>query len=82
MENLISIQYGIDNEFAATKKAPRLDQFIAEQLPQFSRMQIQKLIENGKVFVDKKVQKVSYRLQVRQTIEITVPLPGASHIEV
>lgn len=63
------------------KKALRLDQFIAEQLTQFSRAQIQRLIDEGKILVDKQVQKASYRPLPGQTIEIIVPKPVPSHIE-
>lgn len=81
MDNLISIEYPAEHELSSPKKPPRLDQFIAQQLPLFSRAQIQKLIEEGQVLVDEHAQKVSYRLRPGQSIQIKVPPPVASHIE-
>jgi 23S rRNA pseudouridine1911/1915/1917 synthase len=81
MNNLISIEYGADQKLSAGTKPPRLDQFIAQQLPQFSRAQIQNLIEDGQVLVDNQAQKTSYRLRSGQSIQISVPPPIASHIE-
>ena len=81
MDNLISIEYLAEQNLSVGKKAPRLDQFIAQQLPQFSRAQIQKLIEGGQVLVDKQAQRVSYRLRSGRSIQIIVPPPITSHIE-
>jgi 23S rRNA pseudouridine1911/1915/1917 synthase len=69
------------DEATNNQKSPRLDQFLAEQLPQFSRSQIQKLIADGQVLVDKHKQKASYKLELGQSIEIIMPPPMVSHIE-
>ncbi len=77
----ISITYTHDIHAPSNNKPPRLDQFIAAQLPQFSRAQIQRLIEEKQILVNKQAQKASYRLSLGEQIEITVPPPIASHIE-
>lgn len=78
-KNHIAITYEPDS--GSGKKASRLDQFLAEQLSQFSRAQIQKLIDDGQVLVDGRAEKASLRLQSGQKITLTVPPLVASSIK-
>src|SRR5262249_31940275 len=52
---------------------PRLDQYLVAKLPQFSRARIQKLIEEGMVFVDRSPQRPGHRLKAHANIALTVP---------
>ncbi len=78
--NKIIFKYESSNTDSG-KKAPRLDQFIAEQMRTISRAQIQKLIDDGQILVDKKIEKAGYKPRFGQIIEITIPPPIASHIQ-
>ncbi len=51
----------------------RIDQFLAAELPGRSRTYIQKLIKDGRVLVDKKAVKPSYRLTEEEHVVMTVP---------
>ncbi len=50
----------------------RLDSFLSGYFDNFSRTQIQKIIENGKVLVDGNVKKSSYKLRENDTISVTI----------
>ncbi len=77
-KNHIAIQY---DPSEAGKKAIRLDRFLTDQLNQFSRSQIQRLIDEGQVHVNDQVEKASYRLEAGDRVLLTIPLPVASTIE-
>ena len=47
-------------EIIAQKSNIRLDIFLAELLPDFSRAKIQELVKNGNIFVNGKKSKSSY----------------------
>jgi 23S rRNA pseudouridine1911/1915/1917 synthase len=81
MDDVILIEYAPDSAINAGKKAPRLDQFVAEELPQLSRSQIQKLIEEKQILVDQQIAKANHRLRPGQQIKITLPPLKDSHIE-
>jgi 23S rRNA pseudouridine1911/1915/1917 synthase len=51
----------------------RLDQFLADRLSQFSRARVQKLIDDGAVLVDGRVEKASHRLRPNQRVVLNVP---------
>lgn len=54
----------------------RLDLFLSEQLEGFSRTQIQSLIKNGKVLVNKKeVRKSAFLVNPGDYVDITLPQP-------
>lgn len=53
----------------------RLDKYIAEALPQFSRTRIQKLIEQEYILVNEQRAKPSQRLNDRDKITIKLPPP-------
>ena len=48
----------------------RLDQFLTSQLSDTSRARVQQLIAQGKVQVDGKIEKASFRLQGGESVEI------------
>jgi 23S rRNA pseudouridine1911/1915/1917 synthase len=51
----------------------RLDAYIAENVENVSRTMVKKLIEDGNVTVNGNVQKVSYKVQENDKIEISIP---------
>ena len=53
----------------------RLDKYIAEALPRFSRSYVQKLIEQGYILVNKRGAKASQRLNSGDRITIKLPPP-------
>ncbi len=58
----------------------RLDRFLAEQIPNVSRAQVQRLIEGGLVQVDGKTSRASDRLSGRQTVVVEESPPAPSGI--
>ncbi|HEY9760782.1 MAG TPA: RluA family pseudouridine synthase [Oculatellaceae cyanobacterium] len=56
-------------------KPPRLDSYLAANLPELSRSRIQKLIEDENILVDGKSVKISYRLRDGEQIQIAMPPP-------
>lgn len=59
----------------------RLDIFLVNRMPDFSRAHIQKLIETGAVLVDQKEKKSNYKLKPGNRVEITLPAPQAIEIK-
>jgi 23S rRNA pseudouridine1911/1915/1917 synthase len=53
----------------------RLDAWLAEQLPDFSRSRLQKLIEQGQVLVNGKPTDKKYKLQGVEQVSVRVPPP-------
>lgn len=51
----------------------RLDVFAADELPQFSRAIVQKMIKDGRITVNGKKVKPSWPLQEGEKVEITLP---------
>lgn len=58
-----------------TESGTRLDRYIAEHLPDLSRAAIQRLIDDGFVWVNGLARKSSYRVQIGETITINIPPP-------
>ena len=54
----------------------RLDKYVAEVLPQFSRAYIQKLITQGYILVNEQSAKASQRLKDNDKITIKIPPPA------
>ena len=57
---------------------PRLDLYVSNKLKEthdLSRSRVQKLIEDGKVLVNKKIAKASLRIYGKEIIELEVPDP-------
>jgi 23S rRNA pseudouridine1911/1915/1917 synthase len=51
----------------------RLDQFLAANVPEFSRSRIQKLIDDGRILINEKPAKSGQKLKGGETIMIDVP---------
>ena len=64
---------GVQKFLVQDEKKIRLDLFLKEQMPGFSRSFIQNLIRKGKVFVDKEVARPAYPVGKGDRIEINVP---------
>ena len=60
-------------------RGKRLDAFLHEQLPQFSRSQIQSWIRSGRVFVGGRIERPAY--QVRGSEESIWSRPFRRHSE-
>src|SRR5688572_19621057 len=56
--------------FSATEAGQRLDKALVGFLPDYSRSQIQEMIEAGQVLVDGKSAKASHKLKGSETIEV------------
>ncbi|MEE3372803.1 MAG: RluA family pseudouridine synthase [Planctomycetota bacterium] len=59
----------------ADQAGQRLDAFLAQAFPAFSRAQLQRTITAGAVSVDKEPVKPSYRLRAEQLVSIEFPEP-------
>ena len=55
------------------EKKQRLDAYIAMKKKDLSRTMIKKLIEDGNVLVNGKVQKNSYKVQINDEIDLFIP---------
>jgi 23S rRNA pseudouridine1911/1915/1917 synthase len=66
-EQVISLQSG------DVTSADRIDRWLADQLPDFSRSFLQKCIKDGRVTVDGKAVKSRATIQPNQTVELAVP---------
>ena len=51
----------------------RLDKFVSEQIPDLSRTRVKELIRDNNILVNQKKEKVSYKVQVGDQVEINVP---------
>lgn len=58
-----------------TTSGSRLDRYVSDHLPELSRAAVQRLIDDGKIFVDGIVRKASCRVQLGETISIHIPPP-------
>jgi len=64
----------------AAAAGSRLDKFISEQSPEISRSQAQRLIDEGNVRVNGKVEKSSYRIVNGDIVEIDILPVRPSHL--
>jgi 23S rRNA pseudouridine1911/1915/1917 synthase len=53
----------------------RLDRFLAEQLPELTRSQVKRLIDDGQVGIDGSAVKAGLKLRGDETVRITLPEP-------
>lgn len=53
----------------------RLDKCVSDLIEEVSRTVVQNLIQNDKVLVNGRVEKVSYKIKGDETIEVDVPDP-------
>lgn len=59
----------------------RLDKFLVERLPQFTRSRLQNLIRDGRVQVDDKVvTKTGFALEGRQEVQVRLPAPEPTRL--
>ena len=66
---------------ASENAGERLDRFLASQLPDLSRTQLQTLIEEGRVQVDGIPARRSDRIAPGQTLVVDVPAPRPAGVE-
>lgn len=60
----------------------RLDKFLVECLPEYSRSRLQSFIKDGRVAIDGVVaRKTGHTLEGRQVVEVAIPPPRASQWE-
>ncbi len=71
IKNVTSQQFLVQDE-----KKIRLDLFLKEQMPWFSRSFIQSLITKGEVFVNKEVSKRAYLVEKGDRIKVNIPQLG------
>lgn len=57
------------------EKGVRLDSYITKKLNDLSRANVQRLIEDGNILVNSAKQKISYKVNSGDKIEITIPEP-------
>jgi len=55
--------------------AERLDRFLAESLPELTRSQVKRLIDEGGVVLDGQAAKASLKLRGGETVTLTLPEP-------
>ena len=58
----------------------RIDLFLQERMPQYSRSALQKLILDGFVLVKGKIVQKNYRLSAGETVSLSVPAPRELNI--
>jgi 23S rRNA pseudouridine1911/1915/1917 synthase len=68
-------------EFVVEHAGERLDKLLTGALPEFSRSQIQGLIEAGAILVDGKAAKPGNKLRIGQLISVSLPDEGEDVIE-
>ena len=59
----------------------RLDKYISQIDNEISRMMIQKLIENNKVYVNNKIEKASYKVKINDKIEMEIEEPKEAKLK-
>ena len=74
MSDIITIRYTGDD------KAVRLDRFLTDELPDLTRSRIQKLLADGRILVDGRPEKASYKLRTGETVTVDVPEPEPAEI--
>jgi 23S rRNA pseudouridine1911/1915/1917 synthase len=62
--------------FDRGRKSDRLDRFLAEQLPELSRSQLKKLIDDGQVLLDGSPAKAGGKLKGGETLIVNIPDPS------
>lgn len=67
--------------FVATEKGERLDRFVAQHLPDASRVEVQRWIKEGRVRVNGNEQKASNKLRSADIVEVVRPPRVEAQIE-
>ena len=60
-------------------RAERLDKFLADELPDFSRTRLTELIDSGEVQVDGRKEKRSFKLEPGMTVSLSLPEDREAH---
>lgn len=68
-------------EYLSQEEGIRLDKYLSKVDSELSRVMIQKLIENKKVFVNKKIEKASYKVKINDTIEMEIEKPEETKLK-
>ena len=63
----------IINETSIESIGIRLDKYLTEKLPEYSRSYIQKLLEDGQILVNGRPSKSNYKLRNGDLITVTIP---------
>lgn len=59
----------------------RVDKFLTQQFPEFSRAYIQKLITKGKIRVNNKIVKSHYQLKEKDSVKVNIAPPAKISLE-
>ncbi|MCI8546067.1 MAG: RluA family pseudouridine synthase [Clostridia bacterium] len=68
-------------EYLVKEDGVRLDKYISQIDNEISRMMIQKLIENNKVYVNNKIEKASYKVKINDKIEMEIEEPKEAKLK-
>lgn len=63
------------------KQGKRIDAFVSENIDDMSRTMAQKLIDDGKVLVNSKRVKSSYKVETNDIVEVEIPKPTETTIK-
>jgi len=63
-------------QFTVTRAGVRLDKYMVEQCPQFSRSYVQRLIQEGQITVNGRAAKASLRLNIGDRVDAIIPPPA------
>jgi len=66
-------------QFGTVTPGIRLDKYVTQTLPEFSRSYIQKLIEQGYILVNEQKTKTSRKLSETDKVAINLPPPSPTH---
>lgn len=67
-------------ELRVEEGGERVDRYVAERVPELSRAQVQRLLEEGTVTVEGVVPKASYRVRPGDVILVRVPPPAPTDL--
>jgi 23S rRNA pseudouridine1911/1915/1917 synthase len=71
----------LKKEYLVKEDGVRLDKYISQIDNEISRMMIQKLIENNKVYVNNKIEKASYKVKINDKIEMEIEEPKEAKLK-
>jgi 23S rRNA pseudouridine1911/1915/1917 synthase len=66
---------------SSEKQGKRIDAFVSENIDDISRTMAQKLIDDGKVLVNSKRVKSSYKVETNDIVEVEIPKPTETTIK-
>ncbi|MBD5429660.1 RluA family pseudouridine synthase [Lactobacillus sp.] len=59
----------------------RLDKYISEQIPELSRTRVKELIDDGKILVNSKKEKPSYKISPQDEVNVEIPKKESLNLE-